>query len=175
MVHAKYQMLKDVLDLHPILTELTNIYPEMLSLLDDTFVIKIRQNDLLKNCQLQLDEIINQILTVGKEIQRGQHMIILDWPLLTRIQVALFCIIADHFEEVGFMKPVGNCHGLFFSEFKGEFKNEETLKEIQSVNGPDLLAVLSVTELAKEPVYSMIVAHNINVMRETSNHYLLTQ
>jgi len=175
VVHAKYQMLKDVLDLHPILTELTNIYPEMLSLLDDTFVIKIRQNDLLKNCQLQLDEIINQILTVGKEIQRGQHMIILDWPLLTRIQVALFCIIADHFEEVGFMKPVGNCHGLFFSEFKGEFKHEETLKEIQSVNGPDLLAVLSVTELAKEPVYSMIVAHNINVMRETSNHYLLTQ
>ena len=175
MVHSKYQMLKDVLDLHPILTELTNIYPEMLSLLDDTFVIKIRQNDLLKNCQLQLDEIINQILTVGKEIQRGQHMIILDWPLLTRIQVALFCIIADHFEEVGFMKPVGNCHGLFFSEFKGEFKHEETLKEIQSVNGPDLLAVLSVTELAKEPVYSMIVAHNINVMREASNHYLLTQ
>ena len=175
-VHAKYHMLKDVLDL-PILTELTNIYPEMLSSLVDAYVIKspYHQNDLLKHCHLQFDAVINQILSVGKEIQRGQHMIILNWPLLTRIQVGLFYIIADHFEEVGFIKPVGNCHGIFFSEFKGEFKHEETLREIQSVNGPDLLAIVSVTELAKEPVYSMIVAHNINVMRETSIHYLQPQ
>ena len=175
----EHQLLKDMQDI-PLLKELTMLYPEILSSLESnnaqhkTFVLKSPyfQHDLLKNCHYQQHEFIDQIMGIGKEIQRGQHMIILNWPLLTRVHVALFFIIADHFEEVGFIKPVQNCHGVFFSEFKGDFKHEETLKNVQNINSTDLLSILPVTELAKEPIYSMIVAHNINVMRESSIYHL---
>ena len=87
-------------------------------------------------------------------------------------QVALFFIMADQFEEVGFVKPVHNYHGLFFSEFKGAF-NADTINNARNiVSSPDVLAILPVTELTREPIYSMIVAHNINVMRESSTYHL---
>ena len=168
---AKYQLLTElILDKSPLLTALTGIYPEIEA--QKTFVLQSPCEDLLKNCHIQLCELIDQILSVGQVIQRGQHLIVLNWPLLTRIQVALFFIMADQFEEVGFVKPVHNYHGLFFSEFKGAF-NEETINNARNiVSSSDVLAILPVTELTREPIYSMIVAHNINVMRESSIYHL---
>ena len=171
---TKYQHLKDLLE-NPLLSNLVNMYPNILNSVD-TFVIDspFLPNDLLKNCHAQLIELIDQIFAAMQNLIRGHHLIILNWPLLTRIQVALMHIVADHFEEVGFVRPMKNHHALFFSEFKGEFHLEDVLKDFCKHANPDTMSLLPVKILSKEPMYSFVVAHNINIMRETSQFYLLS-
>ena len=173
---TEYQQLKNLSE-HPLLSTLVKMYPEILDsgvtlVIDSPYL----PDGVLKNCPRQLDALIGQLRSAMENLKRGHHLIVLNWPLLTRIQVALMLIIADHFEEIGFVRPIKNHHALFFSEFKGEFHHENVLKDFrQSAISPDTMSIMPVKNITREPMYSIMVAHNINIMREISQFYLLSQ
>ena len=83
------------------------------------------------------------------------------------------------FEEVGFVRPLGTEDAVLFIKFDGnhlriktalnnilgsvekQFKNEDINEEM-------VLEILPILELVQEPMYSIIVDHNICAMREKS-------
>lgn len=165
----KFYSLKSLVVQTPILASLVELYPEVLEV--QTLVIKARTQELLlKNPSIaDVQEFIGQLCDTMAELRRGQHLIMLDFVLLTRLQVGLFLIVAHNFEEVGFMRPVKDDarHGIFLSEFKGDFQASKCLLEEIKVALP-VLSVLPTEYVTEEPFYSTIVAHNMNVIRESS-------
>ena len=169
----KFHPIKSLLVQTPILAKLAKIYPEVLTL--PTFVVKVDNSECLENSQDNLSDTIGQLVSVLSEMERGQHLIVLNFMLLTRLQLTLFYILVHNFEEVGFLRPVHDSHGIFLSEFKGnEMQWKTKLNEMNSYfkDHRGLLSLISVEYLTQEPLYSMIVAHNINIMRETSKYLL---
>jgi cap2 methyltransferase len=180
-----YYPIKSLVVQTPILSKVTKLYPEILDI--ETLVIKPKNPAAgILECQKEtiVVDLIDQILDTIAHLERGQHIIILDFVLLTRIQVGIFFILLHQFEEVGFMKPMGQTHGLFLSEFKGQFQHKaglEAIKEALESSSADnagdkkkksLLSVLPMEYITQEPFYSLIVAHNINIIRECSLHRL---
>ena len=112
-------------------------------------------------------------------LTQGQNLILLNLILLTRLQVGLLFILLPQFEHIGFLRPIKDSHGLLLSDFKEpeqvEWKNRlEQVKETLKSRTETVLSMSHVEHITQEPIYSMIVAHNINIMRETSQ-FLLKQ
>ncbi len=160
-----------------ILDSVINTYPEILD--SDTLVMmpRVKPQPLLQNTTLvDFKTMVSVVLDGLKSLGRGQHMILLDFVLLTRVQVGFLFILTNLFEEVGFIRPQKSFHGIFLSEFKGE-DNLGTLEKLQTLLEKDatksetsnvLLSFLPMGCMTQEPLYSLLVAHNINLMRECS-------
>merc|ERR1719300_612649 len=54
----------------------------------------------------------------------GSHLLVLNWPLLTRVMAGAMLIFAQCFEEVGFVRPEGTQSGVLFYSFKGKDRTE---------------------------------------------------
>lgn len=166
----KFYPLDALLVQTPILSSLAKIYPEILKI--ETIVIKCRQGatNVLECSAQDTIESVDQMIEALSAMKRGQHLVLLNWILVTRIQVGLFYLLLSHFEEVGFLRPIQNSHGIFLSEFKGHVDNWkdqfEEFKKALNENSGSLLSMFPIDYLTQEPVYSMMVAHNMNIMRE---------
>ena len=170
----KFNPIQAVLPTSPILSSIAKIYPEVLTI--PTFVIKAPSHDILDNSKTVAD-VIEKLIETLNEMKRGQHLIILNMMLLTRLQVVILFILLPSFEEIGFLRPTKDSHGIFLSEFKGEeTKSKVLLEEMNEIlnQNKTLLSIVPVEYLTQEPIYSMIVAHNMNIMRETSQALLKT-
>ena len=130
-------------------------------------------------CAQPTEEGLNKVLG---QMKQGQNLIILNLILLTRLQVGLLFILLKEFDQIGFLRPVKDSHGVFLSGFKEQTEEEQLewknkLDHMKTVlkRKPETESVLSITHveyMTQEPIYSMIVAHNINIMRETSQFLL---
>ena len=107
-----------------------------------------------------------------KTLERGNHLIVVCFPLLTRKYVGLFNFFGQNFEEVGFVRPHFGRDAIFFSEFRGLDSNlSEKLSEIREACLKDALdeqkvvELIPISELVVEPLYSLIFGHNFNVLR----------
>ena len=168
---SKPKNLKDLND--DFLTKITELYPEILGI--ETLVIDNSHAntslDLLENSAKANMDITDQIAQALSALKRGGHLIIKNWALLTRVQVGLFHLLCQDFEEVGFLRPLHNAHGLFFSEFKGGSSSLQCfskVKDLLTQHQGSLMSFLPMQKLTQEPLYSMIVAHNMNILRESS-------
>ena len=121
--------------------------------------------------------ILDTLIATLKTLDRGGHLILLDFfAPLTRLQVGVLFNLTDMFEEVGFVRPVGKSYGIFLSEYKGQddLKIEKLqdlnkiLRRAKSKKNTVLLSVLPMDYITQEPLYSIMVAHNINTIRESS-------
>jgi len=171
--------LKNLIAHTPILTSAAKIYPDLLNKAE-TYVIKIPFLDtILKIDQNAITELIDQLIKVLCELKKGQNLILLNLILLTGLQVGLLFILLAEFKHIGFLRPLKNSHGILLSEFKEQNQLElktrlELVKETLRSNPDTVLSISPVECITQEPIYSMIVAHNINIMRETSQ-FLLKQ
>ena len=105
----------------------------------------------------------------------GPVAILVNLVFLTRLQVGILYLLAYHFEEIGFIRPYKTDHGIFLSEFKGDDeKLLEYLTSIETNLTNELLSILSTEFITQEPLYSLLVAHNINIIRESSLAMLFT-
>ena len=150
---------------------------------EDTFVVKTPTavDTILINDNDTITELIDQLNKVLSQMKQGQNLIILNLILLTRLQVGLLFILLKEFDQIGFLRPVKDSHGVFLSGFKEqpeekiEWKNKLDHMETVLKSKPEtVLSITHVEYMTQEPIYSMIVAHNINIMRETSQ-FLLKQ
>ena len=171
--------LKSLVVQTPILASVTKICPDLLNK-SETFVIKVPNVDnILNNDENTIIELIDQLIKVLSEMKKGHNLILLNTILFTRLQVGLLFILLVQFEQIGFLRPIKDSHGLLLSDFKEpeqvEWKNRlEQVKETLKSHTETVLSMSHVEHITQEPIYSMIVAHNINIMRETSQ-FLLKQ
>ena len=171
--------LKSLVVQTPILASVTKICPDLLNK-SETFVIKVPNVDnILNNDENTIIELIDQLIKVLSEMKKGHNLILLNTILFTRLQVGLLFILLIQFEQIGFLRPIKDSHGLLLSDFKEpeqvEWKNRlEQVKETLKSHTETVLSMSHVEHITQEPIYSMIVAHNINIMRETSQ-FLLKQ
>jgi len=112
-----------------------------------------------------------------KNIQRGCDILIVNFPLLTRLFVGLLCIIGRSFAKIGFVRPIGTEDAILFSNFNGRKEEILTLLEFiltkienqpksKDMSDKMLLEIVPIFELVEEPMYSHIVNHNICGIRE---------
>ena len=87
--------------------------------------------------------------------------------------------IGSAFEEVGFLRPDMTEDAIIFAEFDGnndrivnlltEIMNHvKTTPKDRYGNEKVLLEIFPIVDLVEEPIYSLIVAHNIGGIREKS-------
>ena len=161
----------------PILASVAKIFPDLLKK-EETFVVKAPIIDtILTNGDNIIIDLIDQLDKVLSEMKKGHHLIILNMILLTRLQVGVLFILLPYFNEIGFLRPHKESHGIFLSDFKepGQLQWKAELDQMKMTlkNSPDsVLSVTHVEYMTQEPIYSMIVAHNINIMREASQFLL---
>ena len=163
-----FYSIKDCLEDHFILRSVLELYPEVLD--TECLVVNFNNdiNQLKKPSETEQMSIIEQLIKTLSSLKRGRHMILLNYVSLTRLQVGVLFLLAYYFEEIGFIRPYENTHGIFLSEFKGDCQLLEHLTAIKESINDELLSILSIKFITQEPIYSMLVAHNINIMRESS-------
>ena len=172
-----FYTLKSLVVQTPILASVAKIFPDLLKK-EETFVVKAPIIDtILTNGDNIIIDLIDQLDKVLSEMKKGHHLIILNMILLTRLQVGVLFILLPYFNEIGFLRPHKESHGIFLSDFKEpdqlQWKVKLNQMKITLKNSPDsVLSVNHVEYMTQEPIYSMIVAHNINIMRETSQFLL---
>ena len=166
----KFYPLKSLHIQTPILRNLTQMYPELLDI--ETLVVKapLSKCILANNSKDSLD-LLHRITEALSTLELGQHLILMNWVMLTRVDVGIFHLLSQQFEEIGFVRPLEDSHGILLSEFKGHL-DKERYEELQTtlLNHQDgsLMSFLPIEYLTREPLYSLIVAHNMNIMREMS-------
>ena len=175
--HQDFELLADCFKDDPFLHGVTEMYPEILD--NDVIVISLRTENLLKrpdaNTEGGQKMLMKKLIQAFSTLKRGQHLILVNLVFLTRLQVGILYLLAYHFEEIGFIRPYKTDHGIFLSEFKGD--NEKLLEYLKSIETNltnELLSILSTEFITQEPLYSLLVAHNINIIRESSLAMLFT-
>lgn len=142
---------------------------------------KISFNEMVKNkCCFGSKAMIQELKTA----KRGDHLMVLNYPLLTRVTAGVLMIFSQCFEEVGFIRPSGSSSGILFCEFKGgDYISdqpkivqglEKICQEVEGSTTDDLLEVLPVHILCQEPFYSTVVAFNAINLRELCSSMLET-
>ena len=173
--HQEFELLADCFNDDPFLHGVTEMYPEILE--NDVIVISLRttKNLLQRPDAMEGQKMMKRLIQAISSLKRGQHLILVNLVFLTRLQVGILYLLAYHFEEVGFIRPFKTDHGIFLSEFKGN--NEKLLEYLTSIETNltnELLSILSTEFITQEPLYSLLVAHNINIIRESSLAMLFT-
>ena len=173
--HQEFKLLADCYIDDPFLHGVTEMYPEILE--NDVIVISLRttKNLLQRPDAMEGQKMMKRLIQAISSLKRGQHLILVNLVFLTRLQVGILYLLAYHFEEVGFIRPFKTDHGIFLSEFKGN--NEKLLEYLTSIETNltnELLSILSTEFITQEPLYSLLVAHNINIIRESSLAMLFT-
>ena len=172
--HQEFELLADCFKDDPFLHGLTEMYPEILE--NNVIVISLRTENLLQQPDAtESQKMMKKLIQAFSSLKRGQHLILVNLVFLTRLQVGILYLLAYHFEEIGFIRPYKTDHGIFLSEFKGDDeKLLEYLTSIETNLTNELLSILSTEFITQEPLYSLLVAHNINIIRESSLAMLFT-
>ena len=162
------QTLTECFQNNALLHTVVNLYPEVLD--TESLVMNFPNANLLKNINTTDDgkNTIELLIKVFEKLQRGRHLILLNYVALTRLQVGVLFLLTYYFEEIGFMRPQDDQHGIFLSEFKGDLTIKDHLQTILSSYSDRVMSILPTEYLTQEPIYSMLVAHNINILRESS-------
>ena len=107
-----------------------------------------------------------------EKLERGSHLIVVGFPLLTRKYVGLLHLFSQNFEEIGFVRPFYGEEAIFFSEFRGpDEKLSEKLFAVnyaclkENLESLKVVELFPISDLTAEPHYSLIFAHNLNVLR----------
>ncbi len=107
-----------------------------------------------------------------KKLERGSHLIVVGFPLLTRKYVGLLHLFSQNFEEIGFVRPFREEDAIFFSDFRGpDEKLSEKLSVIdyacfkEKLEPQKIVELFPIIDLTSEPHYSLVFAQNINVLR----------
>ena len=108
-----------------------------------------------------------------KTLQRGDHLMVCNFPLFSRLFAGILLLISQCFEEIGFVRPRGNQTGILLAEFGGDaskiLQQLDFIDEALGLDQPyDVLEVVPVQALCQEPFYSSVVAVNVLNMKETS-------
>ena len=161
------QTLKDCFQNNALLQTVVDLYPEVLD--SESLVMNFPNTNILENTTTSDGKkSIEQLIKVFEKLQRGRHLILLNYVALTRLQVGVLFLLTYYFEEIGFMRPQDDQHGIFLSEFKGDLKIKDHLQTVLASYSEKVMSVLPTEYLTQEPIYSMLVAHNINILRESS-------
>lgn len=116
--------------------------------------------------------LLDSLLDCVRSLERGDHLIVAGFPLLTRKLVGLLVLFSQHFEEVGFVRAVAGRDAVFFSEFRGTDDvidaglndvRRRTMKETVSVD--KVVEILTMEKLTAQPFYDLVFAHNTNLLR----------
>jgi hypothetical protein len=115
---------------------------------------------------------IDSLLDCIKSMERGGHLIIVGFPLLSRKFVGLLVLFGQNFEEIGFVRPLDGRDAIFFSEFRGlDAVIDASINDVrrasmrETVSVEKVVEVLPISKLTARPFYDLLFAHNTNVLR----------
>lgn len=121
--------------------------------------------------------LIGTLISAISTLDTGDHLILENFPLFTRITIAIFLSVAALFEDVGLVRPSGEDHLIILSKFligKDSSATEESfssleriLTEVDGAKGNEqVLSVWSVKDLVQDPIYSEMVLFNQLTIKE---------
>jgi cap2 methyltransferase len=166
-----WRPLSELLDSSEMLVKLLSIYPDVST---ETKVMCGVHYDGIISYPKAMSDYLQTVVNLLDTLERGDHLIACEVPLLRRLDVAALHMVANSFEEVGFVRPRGDECALFFSEFKGDAEpTKRLLKDVmrlmdESKPNRTLLQAKRIQELIVEPAYSYVVAFNLLCLKEKS-------
>ena len=166
--------LQDVVDRgDKLMSQVVSLYPEIAK---STKVLNVGtlDGDYLESAldSSHFVRLLDALLECVKILERGSHLIVVCFPLLTRKYVGLLHVFGKNFEEIGFVRPLFGEDAIFFSEFRGfDADSVDALSDIRyaclkdAMEADQVVEVLDVSRLTVEPLYDLVFSHNVNVLK----------
>jgi hypothetical protein len=166
-----------------LMKELANMFPEIVpnskvlnvGPLEENYLEAVLKPD-------HFNKLLHELRGCLEKLDRGSHLIVAGFPLLTRKYVGLLHIFSQNFEEIGFVRPFCGQDAIFFSEFRGpDERMSDKLSDIydaclkEKLEPQKVVELFPILDLTVEPHYSLVFAHNLNVLRYLSMEGLCYQ
>ena len=126
--------------------------------------------------------LLDALLECVKTLERGSHVIVVCFPLMTRKHVGLLHFFGKNFEEIGFVKPFGGEDAIFFSDFRCfDSVSVDTLSDIryaclkEKLQIETVVELIDISKLTLEPLYDLVFSHNLNVLKNRGLSLLTDQ